>query len=239
MVSVGGRVDELYVDAYAVAGSLHAAFKNAPHAELLGDLLQTQVTVAETLDGCARNDPESTHLRQLRQDVVVDAVDEEGVIGLAAAVLEGQHGDGWSCILCPGRRCVRLSRGCGGSSIFSGFAGALVIPERPATEQQKQRENRELGGGDALLAPVAVVPREDQDDGQADQECEGRVLLNLARPVVGAAEVLEALQEPPGGGDVDHSPLHHLPAAQPGPRAIASTLCRRVVHSAAPMSRAV
>ena len=53
------------------------------------------------------------------------------------------------------------------------------------------------------------------------------------------ADVLEALQEPPGGGDVDESPLDDLAAAQPGPGALGSTLCRRVGHSAAPMARAV
>ena len=43
----------------------------------------------------------------------------------------------------------------------------------------------------------------------------------------------------PHSGDVNKPPLHHLAAAQSGPRAITFTLCRRVVHSAAPMSRAV
>ena len=50
------------------------------------------------------------------------------------------------------------------------------------------------------------------------------------------AEVLEALQESPGGGDVDHSPLDDLAAAQPGPGALGSTLCRRVGQSSAPMA---
>ena len=59
---------------------------------------------------------------------------------------------------------------------------------------------------------------------------------SCSRPVVGVADVLKALQEPPGARDVDHPPLHHLAAAQPGPGALGSTLCRRVGHSAAPMS---
>ena len=50
------------------------------------------------------------------------------------------------------------------------------------------------------------------------------------------ADVLEALQEPPRGGDVDESPLDDLAAAQPGPGALGSTLCRRVGQSAAPMA---
>jgi hypothetical protein len=79
-----------------------------------------------------------------------------------------------------------------------------------------------------------VVPGEHEHDRQPGDERQQRDLPYLLGPVEGLADVLEALQEPPGGGDVDHSPLHHLPAAQPGPRAIAPTLCRRVVHSAAP-----
>ena len=64
---------------------------------------------------------------------------------LAAAVLEGQDGDRGACILYPGR-CVRLNRACRGGCILPGFARALVVPERPAAEQQEQREDRELGG---------------------------------------------------------------------------------------------
>jgi len=45
--------------------------------------------------------------------------------------------------------------------ILPPFAGALVVPERPAAQQQEQREDRGLGGGDALLTTVAVVPSED------------------------------------------------------------------------------
>ena len=48
----------------------------------------------------------------------------------------------------------------------------LVAPEQAAAEQEQQREDREFGAADALLAAVAVVPGEDQDDGQADQQCE-------------------------------------------------------------------
>ena len=50
------------------------------------------------------------------------------------------------------------------------LARALVVPERPTAEQEEQREDRELGVRDALLAAVAVVPGEDEDDRQTDQE---------------------------------------------------------------------
>ena len=72
---------------------------------------------------------------------------------------------------------------------------------------------------EALLAAVAVVPGEHQDDRQADEECEDGDLPELLRPVEGLADVLKALQEPPRGGDVDESPLHDLAAAQACPDA--------------------
>ena len=72
--------------------------------------------------------------------------------------------------------------------------------------------------------------------GQPDDECEERDLPDLLRPVEGFADVLEALQESPGSGDVDKSPLDDLAAAQPGPGALGSTLCRRVGHLEASVS---
>ena len=106
----------------------------------------------------------------------------------------------------------------------------LVVPERPSAEQQEQREDREFRGRDALLSPIAVVPGEDQDDGQTDQECQERDLAELYRPLEGLGDVLQTLQESPGSGDVDQSPLDDLAAAQSAPGALGCTLCRRVGH---------
>ena len=72
--------------------------------------------------------------------------------------------------------------------------------------------------------------------GSPIDEREQRDLPDLLGPVEGLADVLEALQESPGSGDVDKSPLDDLAAAQPGPGALGFTLCRRVGHSAAPMA---
>ena len=73
-----------------------------------------------------------------------------------------------------------------------------VVPERPAAEQQEQREDRELGNGDPLVTAIAVVPGEHEDYGQADQQCEGGELLDLFRRVEGVRDVGEALAESPG-----------------------------------------
>jgi hypothetical protein len=87
-----------------------------------------------------------------------------------------------------------------------------------------------------LLTSVPVVPSEDQDDGQADQEKEERDLAELWRPLESLADVLQALRESPRRNDVDHSPLDDLAPAQPGPQVLNSTLCRRVGQSTAPMA---
>ena len=74
--------------------------------------------------------------------------------------------------------------GGGGEATVSRLARALVVPERPAAEQQEQREDRKLGCADALLTTVAVVPGEDQDDRQPDDEreqCDLPYLLRASR----------------------------------------------------------
>ena len=98
----------------------------------------------------------------------------------------------------------------------------------PPAQEQQQREDRELRGRDALLATVTVVPGEDQDDRQADQECDKRELADLLWPMEGLAYVLKTLQEPPCAGDGDESPLHDLPAAQACPEFCRAALGRAV-----------
>jgi len=105
-----------------------------------------------------------------------------------------------------------------------------------ATKQQRQREHPQFGRGDALLAAVAVVPGEDERNGQADQKCDSCELLDLSRPIECATEVLEDLQQHPRCSRVGEAPLHDLASAPPGPGALGSTLCRRVGHSSAPMT---
>ena len=75
--------------------------------------------------------------------------------------------------------------------------------------------------------------------GRPIRSARSAICRSCCGPVEGLADVLEALQESPGSGDVDESPLDDLAAAQPGPGALGFTLCRRVGHSAAPMARSV
>ena len=91
---------------------------------------------------------------------------------------------------------------------------ALVVPERPAAEQQEQREDRELGGADALLAAVAVVPGEDQDDRQADQERERRESAEPARGQLNVSLTYSSPCRNPHAAATYDSPLDDLAAAQ-------------------------
>ena len=72
--------------------------------------------------------------------------------------------------------------------------------------------------------------------GRPTSKRNGRELLNLTRPIEGAAEVLQPLHEHPAAGDVDDSPLHHLAPAQFRPGALVLALYWRLVHAAAPLA---
>ena len=77
-----------------------------------------------------------------------------------------------------------------------------------------------------------MVPRGHENDRQADQQPQGRELLDLARPVERAGDVLETLKQAPGTGRVDDAPLHHLAATQPIPEAVALPFLWPVIHAA-------
>jgi len=83
-----------------------------------------------------------------------------------------------------------------------------------AAEQQQRRQDRELDAAHALVAALAVVPGEHDRDRQADEQDDGRNLLQLLRPPEGVAHVGDALQQSPGPRRVGDAPLHHLAAAQ-------------------------
>ena len=76
-----------------------------------------QVRRTKTLDRGARDHLERADLRELRQDVVVDAVDEEGVVLESAAILERQDGDRRAGVSRGGRCCA--------------MAGAAVVGVSP------------------------------------------------------------------------------------------------------------
>ena len=67
-------VDQLHIDAYPVAGPLHAAFENRRHAELYADIRDGQLGIAIAFCGRPRNDlVQRRQFCELRQNIVVNA----------------------------------------------------------------------------------------------------------------------------------------------------------------------
>ncbi len=86
-------VDELQVHAQAPCLALHAALEQASYAEQTADLAGIAATVAELLDRRAGNHPQRWNLRQPGQQIVMETVGEQAILGPAAEVLKGQDGD--------------------------------------------------------------------------------------------------------------------------------------------------
>ena len=104
---------------------------------------------------------------------------------------------------------------------------ALEVPEDAAAEQKQQREDRQLAARDLPLAAVAVVPGEDECDGETDEKCEAGEPLHLHGPVEKRADVCKSLLESPRAGGIGQPPLHQLPAAQSGPHDLPQTAVSR------------
>jgi hypothetical protein len=93
-VAVGARVDQLCVDTHAIAGALNASFQDMGHAKLLSDF--PQVSWIATFIQHHRNAADHFQigdLREIGKDFVLNAVSEEGVLGIGAQILKRQHGD--------------------------------------------------------------------------------------------------------------------------------------------------
>src|SRR5208282_5131870 len=88
-----GRVDQLRRDPDAGAGLANAALQNISHAKLLRDLAEVNRTPLVDEAGIAGDDPQSRKLRQGGDDVFDQTVAEIFLLGVAADVLERQHGD--------------------------------------------------------------------------------------------------------------------------------------------------
>ena len=173
-VAIGTRVDELRRHANALLVPPHAAFQDVCHLQRRRHAAQIQFAPAERERRSPRWNAQASDLRERVQNLLGQAVGEVLRVGRVAQVDEWQHRDR---LLRDGRgRDVDRRRGCRGRPRWR-LARAVVAPEDPAAQQEKQREDRELRCRNALLSAVAVVPGDDQDDRQSDQQRERRELL--------------------------------------------------------------
>ena len=99
-MAVGACVDQLNIDGDPVREAAHASLENVRHAERLADFQNVPfVGVAVFHHAGAADHLEVLDLGQDRQQIVLNAVGEEGVLLLEAEVLKRKHGDA----LFPGR----------------------------------------------------------------------------------------------------------------------------------------
>ena len=89
----GRRVDELRVDPQPVPGAPQAALEGEVRPQLPADVRGRGLLVAEREDGGARKDVQTLDLREVRQDVLGDAVAQVLVFLHAREVLEVEDGD--------------------------------------------------------------------------------------------------------------------------------------------------
>src|SRR5439155_14238860 len=85
------RVDELHLDAHAVASALHATLEYVGDAQLLADVSQVTRALFVLEYGRARDDLEIADPGKLVEQLAVDAVGEVRAVRARAQVREGEH----------------------------------------------------------------------------------------------------------------------------------------------------
>src|SRR5438105_15459350 len=96
------RLDQLAADANAIARLAQTTLDHVANAEFSGELLRIGPFAFVGEAGVASHDREPARPRQLGDQILGDAVEEEFGLGIPAEVLEGQHRD---------RRLFRWCRG--------------------------------------------------------------------------------------------------------------------------------
>jgi hypothetical protein len=93
-MTAGDRIDELGADAYPIPCLANAAFQDVVNSQFARDLLDIARLSLERKRRVTGDHKEVAIARQLRCDVLGDGVGEVVLVGIAAYVIERQHGDG-------------------------------------------------------------------------------------------------------------------------------------------------
>ncbi len=215
-VAIGAGVDQLDGHPHAIARPLNAALDHGSHPELGGDLRDTQLRVPVLRHRSTRDDRQAVDLRQLRQQVVVDAADERPafLVGLHAG--ERQHGDGAEIHGGRGADCAR------GTGPEEHPADGHHAPERgrrqstkdgvPPGEEPPGAGSRTAGGlrgvGGRPGAQALLDQCRDRNDRQADHQERQREAREPGRQVEVVAQDVHDLEGDPGPEYVESQ---HLP----------------------------
>ena len=93
-VRSGCGVDQLGADADAFAGAANAALQHVAHSELAPDLSDIRRLALVLEAGITRDDEQLAEPRELRDDVLDDAVGQVLLLGIGAQIGEREDGDG-------------------------------------------------------------------------------------------------------------------------------------------------
>jgi len=192
-----GGLGQLGDDVNPVLLAPHGTGEDERGAELLRGLRRRGAGPGQGETGSAGHDLDPLHARDEGDQLVGDRLGEIGLRG--AQVVEAEHGQAGDLAA----RDALLGGGGGGGDRDEGDA-----------DGGDRGQQAGLEAGDLLATQVAVVPGQDQGDGQAaGQERQGDA-VDGERQFEGGADEADALQQPEGNHDVADAPLHDLAGRQ-------------------------
>src|SRR5580658_8007694 len=93
-VNTSFAINELDIDAHAVAAPLHRTLKDIANAEFLAEALQIDMFSLISESGVATDHETTDHARQIRRQALGDTIDKMLLFRIATDIGEGQHDDG-------------------------------------------------------------------------------------------------------------------------------------------------
>src|SRR5262249_54564640 len=126
-------VDELGVNPHAIAQNLKASLQNVRNAQVAPDLLYIPILAPVCCDATAANDLQISHLAEIGENVVLNAIGEIWLSIIVPQTFEGQNCDTFPSI----RRWLHVCR----------LTGNLLRPS-PKREQNSGQQNCHTGARD-------------------------------------------------------------------------------------------
>src|SRR5262249_47921379 len=198
------RVDQLYADSNAIASATDTAFEECGYAQCFADFACVACAItAIRHDGHARDHLEIADLRKIRENVVLNAVGEVGVLFLVAQILKWHHRN----------RLVDLVRRDAWQNKQSGGSGN----ENPNSEKRDDVPApgcaaRSHGCGLDSLRRHVEYPGENKRHRKTDQQQYDDRAKNRVRNVKTRKDLSEPLRERPARHDVgDRNPVNFSP----------------------------
>jgi hypothetical protein len=172
-------------------------------------------------DGRSGDHGQILELRELRQNLFMDAGSKVTVFGVRAQILEGEH-----CnrvrqhAALNDRRRFTASGGSGGNRICGrlGRGGISVVlrrgtqnrREKHGTDQHEHGDHHQLSGADLLEPAVAVIPGQGQRDRKTHDECEHNDAPGRVGPMQRVTYELRAVRQRERRSQIADAPLNDL-----------------------------